>query len=118
MRDNLTNGRLLLSPCRCCASWVLPQWLLPWSGGHASHPGLVFDAGLLPVNNIMPRHHFRSWDLLAALFTHSTPLLAADYMHEPLPVDNTTLHDLGFEALPFLSNDAVSEILVYCGALL
>lgn len=36
-------------------------------------------------------------------------------MHEPLPVDNTTLHDLGFEALPYLSSDAVSEILVYGG---
>jgi hypothetical protein len=40
----------------------------------------------------------------------------AYYMHEPLPEDNTTLHDLGFEALPYLSNDAVSEILVYLGA--
>ena len=30
-------------------------------------------------------------------------------------MDDTTLHDLGFEALPYLSNDAVSEILVYCG---
>lgn len=43
------------------------------------------------------------------------PRLPADYMHTPLPVDNTTLHDLGFEALPFLDVDAVSEVMVYCG---
>lgn len=36
-------------------------------------------------------------------------------MHTPLPVDNTTLHDLGFEALPYLSADAVSEVLIYTG---
>ena len=39
----------------------------------------------------------------------------ADYMHTPLPIDNTTLHDLGFEALPYLNVDAVSEGLVYGG---
>lgn len=36
-------------------------------------------------------------------------------MHEPLPEPDTTLHDLGFEALPYLDVDAVSEVLVYCG---
>ena len=36
-------------------------------------------------------------------------------MHTPLPIDNTTLHDLGFEALPYLNVDAVSEGLVYGG---
>lgn len=40
---------------------------------------------------------------------------AADYMHTPLPVDDTTLHDLGFEALPYLGINAVSEIMVYVG---
>lgn len=43
------------------------------------------------------------------------PCPPADYMHTPLPEDNTTLHDLGFEALPFLDADAVSEVMVYCG---
>lgn len=43
------------------------------------------------------------------------PRPPADYMHTPLPEDNTTLHDLGFEALPYLDVDAVSEVMVYCG---
>ena len=124
MRYNSTNGRLLLSPCRCCAGWVLPQWVLPqwvlpwWVATlHTLAWCLVRGCcrSTTPCRGITSTAG-TSWPPFA--LTHSTPLLAADYMHEPLPVDNTTLHDLGFEALPFLSNDAVSEILVYCGALL
>lgn len=60
----------------------------------------------------------RLWVIIPCLifqYIHAIFTGMAYYMHEPLPLDNTTLHDLGFEALPFLSNDAVSEILVYCG---
>lgn len=49
-------------------------------------------------------------------YVHAIFTGMAYYMHEPLPEDDATLHDLGFEALPYLSNDAVSEILVYLGA--
>lgn len=38
-----------------------------------------------------------------------------DYMHTPLAEPDTTLHDLGFEVLPYLDVDWVSEMLVYCG---
>ncbi|KAL4447517.1 hypothetical protein ABPG75_004736 [Micractinium tetrahymenae] len=60
----------------------------------------------------------RAWVIIAGLvfqYIHAIFTGMAYYMHTPLPVDNTTLHDLGFEALPYLDVDAVSEVMVYCG---
>lgn len=58
----------------------------------------------------------RLWVIIPLLifqYMHAIFTGMAYYMHTPLPEEGATLGDLGFDVLPYLDVDAVSEILVY-----